>query len=189
MNQHSKREVFPETQNSSAVSEKSRLPLIIISCMLLVSVLSSVFFAAGYYKIRRDTSPKNALYSRAYFHFNSLTVDSFKKKVASGEDMVVLISRPNCPSCIRLEDPFIEYAREKGIADQIYLLNVVLLRKDDDEWSLFKQEYGNLRGTPSYARYSGGELVSKVMWPEEGELTIEDIDQWIAEQNDYFESD
>ena len=193
MSQYSphKKKLFSNTSNSlktdKTIPDKSRLPIVIVSCLFFIVTSACIYFAVNYYKIRQDIIIQNTQYSPAYFHFNSLTVDSFKEKVASGEDMVVLISRPNCSSCARLEPSFIEYAEAKGIADQIYLLNVVQLRKDEHEWELFKQNYGELSGTPSYVRYSEGELVSKVIWPEEGELTLKEIDMWIMAQDDYFE--
>jgi len=157
----------------------------VIGCVLLLSLLANGYLGARYDALRRYVSDMEIHYSESYFYFDSLTVESFQRKVASGEEFIVLISRPNCSNCARLEQPLIEFAQELGIADQIYHLNVVLLHQDENAWSEFKAIYG-LEGTPTYARYANGALVSNVGWTHEHNIDLDMVTAWMVQQSDYF---
>lgn len=169
---------------SAAPAKKSRLP-VVLAILLVLSLAGNIGLGLLYRQQNKRADDIQALYTGMYFNFDSLTVDSFKAKVASGEEFVVLITRPNCSNCVAMEQPFIELVTEKGIADKIYHLNVVLLRRDQEAWDAFKQTYG-LDGTPTYARYANGQQVSRVGWTPENGVNIEMVTEWIAQQDDFF---
>jgi len=155
-------------------------------------VLALIVSIVGNFLLWSRNNSKNAtiqemttLYSANYFHFDSLTVDSFRNKVASGEEFIVLITSPNCGTCRRMEAPFIQLAKDEGISDRIYHLNVVLLRSDNEAWAQFMGDYG-FEGTPTYARFAGGKLVSSVGPTSDTRIEFSMIEQWIEEQGDFF---
>jgi predicted bacteriocin transport accessory protein len=158
--------------------------------VLLVASLSFCLVLLSRYNSQktyiRELEERETLYSENYFHFNALTVDSFKEKVASGEEFIVLISRPECPNCEMLEMPFIRLTEEMGIKGKIYYLNVALLRRDNEAWTQFKDTYG-FEGTPTYARFADGEQVSCVGWTYETKvIDYNTVKSWIEGQNDFF---
>ena len=84
-------EIQPEVN-----AKKSYLKWIaaLIAVMLIASLGGSLFLWNRSERYRTYFNDIAALYSDLYFHFDSVTVDSFKEKVASGEDFVVVITRP-----------------------------------------------------------------------------------------------
>jgi thiol-disulfide isomerase/thioredoxin len=157
-----------------------------LAVLLLVSLGANVFLFLRGKQLFEYVRDLDIIYSESYFHFDSLTVESFEEKVASGEELVVVITRPGCPNCQALEAPFTKLAEEMGIADQIYHLNVELFRRDPEAWARFKETYG-FEGTPTYARFSGGKQVSSVGWTAETGIDYEAVEQWIGEQGDFWE--
>ena len=155
--------------------------IVVIAVLLVVSIAGNIFLWFRYDRQRKNAQDLSDTYSVSYFHFDSITVDSFKKKVASGEEFIVLISRPGCPTCQAFEMPFIRLTEQKGINDKIYHLNVAVLRRDNEAWAEFKKTYG-LEGTPTYARFAGGNNVSCVGYNVDYETVV----QWIEEQSDFF---
>jgi len=175
---------------STVKIKKSRRGLLValIAALLIASVAGNCVLWFRYNDRKKYAQAYEDTYSVNYFHFDSITVDSFKNKVSSGEEFIVMITRPGCSNCMFLEQPFIRLAEQKGITDKIYHLNVALLRRDNEAWSRFKDTYG-LEGTPTYARFADGRNISCVGWTYELEyVDYEMVDRWIAEQSDFFAS-
>lgn len=174
-----------ETQVEKKPRRRKKLIAVVVVLVLICSLAGNVFQLVKYFDLNKEVENLNGLYSVSYFYFNSLTVSAFKEKVAAGDDFIVLIERPNCSDCSKMEEPFINLTEKLGISNKIYILNVVLLRRDADAWAKFKEIY-EFPGTPSYVRFSGGENISSVVWTEEDDITMERIETWIREQGDYF---
>ena len=165
------------------IKKTGMLPL---SALLLVSLAANVILFLMYSRLEAYVRGMDVIYSESYFHYDSITVDSFKYKVAAGEEFVVIITRPGCPNCRMLEQPVIELAERKGISDKIYHLNVELLRRDSEIWAAFKETYG-FEGTPTYARFAGGQQLSNVGWTYENGIEYAAVERWIEEQGDYWD--
>jgi len=184
-----------ETDNEAELqtaerTKKSRLKHItaLVAALLLLSVAGNVYTIYRYVNQRTyilELEQYKASYSVNYYYFDSLTVDSFKKKVESSEEFIVLLTQSNCARCERMEVPFIRLAIEKGISDKIYHLNLLRLRQNEDAWTLFTETYG-FEGTPTYARFAGGRLISNVGWSEKESIEFETVERWIEEQSDFF---
>lgn len=158
---------------------------ILLTAVLAVSLLGNVLLGAGYFREKRTAEAYEGTYSTGYFYFNSLTVEAFKEKVASGADFIVVVTRPDCANCRGMEPLFMKFAQEEGILDRIELVNVVMLRKDEAAWKEFKEIYG-LEGTPTYIRYKDGKQLSRVGWRPNTPFGFEDVKDWIYQQSDYF---
>ncbi len=156
---------------------------IILIIILVLSIIANGVLFVLYYFETKETDEVLASYSEEYFHYNSLTVQGFKDKVAAGDDFIVIISRPNCGSCHAIYEEVMAETEKLGINNQIYFLNVVELHRDTAAWGAFKEEY-KLEGTPTYARYSGGEQLSTVGWTPERGVNADDAVTWFLEQDD-----
>lgn len=174
-----------ETELPPRKKKGKKIIIFVLALVFVLSLAGNAWLFVQYRSLNRYIDDMATNYSESYFYFDSLTVDSFKKKVASGEEFIVLITRPNCSNCVRMERPFIELAEQQGISDKIYHLNVVLLRQDNEAWALFKETYG-FEGTPTYARFVGGENVSCVGWTYDANIDMELLEAWIGQQSDYF---
>ena len=175
---------------SVGVTKKSkrRFVVVLLIALLVASVVGNCYLWFRYSEKKSQVERLEDIYSVSYFHFDSLTVESFEKKVASGEEFIVVITRPGCSYCQALELPFIRLAEMKGIKDKIYHLNVAILRQDNEAWTRFKDNYG-FEGTPTYARFADGRNVSCVGWTYERSYVGYDmIDDWTDEQSDFFAS-
>ena len=89
-------------------------------------------------------------YSDIYFHLDSLTVESFKKRVANGDTVYAYIGRPSCGDCNAFEPMFKRYIASRNLNGKIYFVNVHRLYQDKEAWTAFRQQY-KLGGTPVLA--------------------------------------
>ena len=119
-------------------------------------------------------------YSDIYFELNSLTVASFKAKVAAGDTFYAYIGRPSCGDCNAFEPMFKRYIQKHKLQDKIYFVNVHRLHQDKTAWAEFKQQY-QLSGTPVLAKYSKGRLVNKLDFEDNGGISAEDLEKWLAQ--------
>ena len=117
-------------------------------------------------------------YSDMYFQLDSLTVDSFKAKVAKGDTFYAYIGRPSCGDCAAFEPIFKQYIAKHGLNGKIYFVNVHFLQQDKEKWTAFKQQYG-LMGTPVLAKYSKGKQINKLDYEEKGGIKRADIEAWL----------
>ena len=117
-------------------------------------------------------------YTDMYFQLDSLTVDSFKAKVAKGDTFYAYIGRPSCGDCSAFEPIFKRYIKEHRLGGKLYFVNVHLLQQDKAAWAAFKQQYG-LQGTPVLAKYSGGKQINKLDKEEKGGMSPQDIEAWL----------
>lgn len=117
-------------------------------------------------------------YTDMYFHLDSLTVESFKAKVARGETVYAYIGRPSCGDCNAFEPIFKRYIREHQLNGKLYFVNVHFLQQDKAAWTAFKQTYG-LSGTPVLAKYQAGKQINKLDFEEKGGMTPQDIENWL----------
>ena len=163
---------------------------ILTAVLLFLSIAANIYILYRYIDRRtyiKEIESEAALYSLNYYYFDTLTVGSFEKKVAAGDDFIVLISHTNCTHCEQMEKPFIRMATEMGVRDKVYHVNVMQVHGDEKVWNDFKAKYG-LEGTPTYARYANGELVSSVGWTSENGINIEMVEEWFVGQSDFFDS-
>ena len=177
-----------ETPIDPEIKRETKLKNIIVLSLLILSVAGNAVLGFRFYRQSnriKELEEIDVVYSENYFNFDSITVDSFNQKISTDEEFVVMITRPNCPNCIRLEKPFIEYANAMGINDKIYHMNVVYLRRDAETWADFKEEFG-FDGTPTYMRISGGKNVSHIGWTPEDSIELDMVKNWVSDQQDYF---
>ncbi|OFR06681.1 thiol reductase thioredoxin [Neisseria sp. HMSC055H02] len=118
-------------------------------------------------------------YSDIYFHLDSLTVESFKKRVANGDTVYAYIGRPSCGDCNAFEPMFKRYIASRNLNGKIYFVNVHRLHQDKEAWTAFHQQY-KLGGTPVLAKYSKGKQVNKLDLEENGgKISAEDLEKWL----------
>ena len=119
------------------------------------------------------------MYSDIYFELNSLTVANFEAKVARGDTFYAYIGRPSCGDCNAFETMLKRAIEAHKLQDKLSFVNVHRLHQDKTAWAAFKQKY-RLSGTPVLAKYSKGVLVNKLDFEENGGISAEDLQKWLA---------
>lgn len=127
----------------------------------------------------QNTEKLQKTYTDMYFELDSLTVDSFKAKVARGDTFYAYIGRPSCGDCQSFEPIFKRYIHEHRLNGKLYFVNVHFLQQDKAQWVAFKQQY-QFKGTPTLAKFSRGKLVNKLDYEENGGITKQDIEKWLV---------
>ena len=118
-------------------------------------------------------------YSDIYFHLDSLTVESFQKRIARGDTVYAYIGRPSCGDCNAFEPMFKRYIASRNLNGKIYFVNVHRLHQDKEAWTAFRQQY-KLGGTPVLAKYRKGKQVNKLDLEENGgKISAEDLEKWL----------
>lgn len=125
-----------------------------------------------------QTEQLEKTYTDMYFHLDSLTVESFKAKVARGDTFYAYIGRPSCGDCNAFEPIFKRYIAKHQLNGQVYFVNVHFLQQDKTAWTAFKQQYG-LLGTPVLAKYGKGKQLNKLDFEENGGIGSKDIEAWL----------
>ncbi len=175
------------TPPGDAPAQKNKKPMMIALTLLLLASLFGNVFLFVLYRSESETAQRfEQAFSEEFFHYNSLTVQTFEDMVASGEDFAVIVSRPDCGACIAIYEDVMAFTEEMGINDDVYFLNVHHLRKDEQAWQAFKEKY-NLEGTPTYARYADGAQLSRAQWDEERGLNAEDAQAWFEQQSELWD--
>lgn len=112
-----------------------------------------------------------------YDTLNSITLDTFYKKVNSGETFIVYMGNTECTDCSLLEPLLRRYLDNSNYKDNIVYLNIQKIRKSD-EWNSFSKKY-NIKYMPTFALYRNGKLYDKVQWTPDKDLSIKDIDSFL----------
>lgn len=159
-----------------------RVLAVVLGVVLVLSLVANVVLLVGFLRVKASYDDLDKTYSPTLLYYNSITVERFKEMVESGEDFIVNIGRANCLSCRMIEDDFIALTNRLGVTEDVYYLNVVILRRDQEAWDAFKQSYG-LDGTPTFARYAQGAQLSRCGWAPEDNITIEEVEAWLRQQD------
>jgi predicted bacteriocin transport accessory protein len=117
-------------------------------------------------------------YPEIYNVIDSITVSNFREMVKNNKEFIVYVGRPTCGDCTEFEPKLIEMLEDKKLQDTILYLNVAQIRKNEDDWNHFKEEFG-IQYTPTIAKFDNGNIVDKVNWtPEEG-TDLEKFDSFL----------
>lgn len=119
-------------------------------------------------------------YPDIYNYLGSVTYPKFQHMVEEKQEFYVYVGRPTCGDCNDFEPELIDLIEKHQLADDILYLNVAALRKEEDQWELFKETY-DVQYTPTLAKFSGGKLVNKVEWTPENGINIDDVEKYIVE--------
>ncbi|WP_430603423.1 hypothetical protein IGJ02_000878 [Enterococcus sp. DIV0724b] len=110
-----------------------------------------------------------------FAQLDSITPEHFKNKMASKEEMLVYIGRPDCSDCNLFDLLLLNYLdQNKDVKNKLVYLNVAALRKSDKEWAMFKEKY-EVKYTPTIALYIDGKQKRKAQWMPDKPLTIRDV--------------
>lgn len=125
-----------------------------------------------------NTARYQNTYTDIYFELDSLTVQSFERRVANGETLLVYIGRPSCSDCNSLEPIFKNVIHQNHLGGKIWYVNVHFLHQDKEKWAAFKQRYG-ISGTPTLAKFAHGKQVNKLDFEENGGIGVADLNNWL----------
>lgn len=113
-----------------------------------------------------------------YFTLDSLTIDSFYKKIESNDSFLIYLGRPTCSDCNLFEPSLIDFLHENPEYQDILYLNVEKIKELDAEWVTFT-EHSGLSFTPTFARYESGQLTTKIEWNEVDGFPLKNVVEWI----------
>lgn len=151
--------------------KNNKVSLLLIGLFVVVIMGLGVFSYSLSSKLQiasENIEVEKSNYPEIYDVLNSMTVDTFKQKVADGETFNIYVGRPTCSDCTTFEPEFLEMLKEMRLERDVYYLNVAQLRKDEAEWENFKAKY-DINYTPTLAVFNDGELSDIVNWtPENG---------------------
>ena len=170
-----------KSPDSPATGQKKRslesLIFVLVIILLLIGNAGQFLYIRT---LQQNYKTLDAKYSPEYLQLNSITVNRFYQMIDEGEDCLIYISRPSCPSCSEMAPALHDLVEELNMSDDLYYFNVQPIRptSDDPGWVDFKKQYGNIEGTPSFIHIKDGETIDSLSWPED----IESVRTWLLAQ-------
>ena len=163
--------------NEKKTGKRAKMIILIISVLLLIgNIVQGIYI----YTLNGNYDKLDNTYTSEYLNLNSITIERFYKMVDSGDDFLVYIGRPSCPSCRDFAPGFHSALVELDMLNDVYYLNVQPIRPtaSDPGWVAFKERFGEIEGTPSIIHLRGGETVDALSWPDSGETAR----AWLLQQ-------
>lgn len=163
---------------------------------VLNGVVVSILLVGIYFLFRENTTLKRSnstlkiekqvviSNNETYGYLNSLTVNSFEKKIENGEDTFVYIGNSTCSDCSNFSKTLKKEVEEFPLKDSMYLVDITTIHSDKDRWLGFKKRYG-FDQTPSFLLIEQGKVKSLFQWDEKKGLDEENFHNWLK-QNELF---
>ncbi|MHC5229824.1 DUF6568 family protein [Enterococcus sp. LJL99] len=156
--------------------------LIYFFSLIIVLVFICTFFYIQkneYSKINKLLiEDKTSSYPEIYDHLNSVSAQNFPTSI-NLEHFVVYVGRPSCGDCNLFEPKLIDLIQKFNIQSEITYLNVECIKKDEERWKRFKNQY-SIEYTPTIALFSKGELISKIEWTPQKGISIGRVQEWLS---------
>ncbi|PYE95690.1 thioredoxin family protein [Bacillus sp. 196mf] len=120
----------------------------------------------------------------SYDYLNSITVDSFEKRIKNGDDIFVYIGNSQCSDCSFFSKILEKEVKTFPLKDSLYLVNISNIHQDKNRWLAFKKRYG-FDQTPAFLLFQQGKVKSMIQWDEKNGLSEEIFHNWL-EENETF---
>ncbi|HGE7610171.1 thioredoxin family protein [Bacillus thuringiensis] len=120
----------------------------------------------------------------SYDYLNSITVDSFEKRIKNGDDIFVYIGNSQCSDCSFFSKILEKEVKTFPLKDSLYLVNISNIHQDKNRWLAFKKKYG-FDQTPAFLLFQQGKVKSMIQWDEKNGLSEEIFHNWL-EENETF---
>ncbi len=121
--------------------------------------------------------------SETYEYLDSITVNNFERRVASGDDFYVYVGRPDCGDCLLFEPMFRDVVDNYGVEDKLLYLNVKGFKENnEDKWEPFKSKYGFTQ-VPALIHFKDGKNINIVEWDTEEGLSETRLIDWLQTNN------
>lgn len=114
----------------------------------------------------------------SFEYLNSLTIDSFEKKVAEGDDLFVYIGNSECSDCSIFSKTLKKEVETFPLKNSLYLVEISSIHSDNKRWLDFKKKY-NFEQTPAFLLFKNGEIKSMIEWTEQEGLSSEAFHNWL----------
>lgn len=139
-------------------------------------------------KIENLENEKQILVSNTatFAYLNSLTVDSFEKRVNSGDSLFVYIGNSECPDCSFFSKTLEHEVKTFPLSDSLYFVDGRTLHQNENKWLAFKEKY-HFDQTPAFLLFSKGKEVSVIQWDEKNGLSEEEFHSWLIENKQLIE--
>jgi|GEM_PF-1999095 len=121
----------------------------------------------------------------AFEYLNSLTIDSFEKRVAEGDDLFVYVGKNSeCNDCSIFSKTLKKEVETFPLKNSLYFVEISSIHSDKERWLDFKKRYG-FNQTPAFLLFQNGEIKSMIEWTEQDGLSSEAFHNWL-ERNESF---
>lgn len=155
-----------------------RVSIYVALILLIVAIGGMVYEHQKNKDLKSELKKEETSYPEIYDVLDSITQETFERKVLSKDDFVVYIGRPTCPDCSGFEPQFINLIEELGVNEKIYYLNVAKISENKEEWNCFKELYG-FQYVPTIAKIEQGKIVNKVGWTPENGIDVNEIRKYL----------
>lgn len=156
---------------------RKKFILIIFSLLVLFGiVLSRLFYITNYQK----KEIKEYRYGLAtYKYLNSLTVNSFERKINRKNDVTfAYIGNNECSDCSFFFPTLKRTLVNKKLINNIFYVNVEFLHRNKSSWLGFKKRY-NFNQTPCLILFKNKKIISKLEWNSERGISERELNSWL----------
>lgn len=154
----------------------------IIIVLSIIIIMTSAF---SLYKIKNLENKMSTIENNSSLNMrlNTLTVESFNKKVEKGKNTIfVYIGNGNCSDCSFFDPILIKNLKNRKIINFVYYVDCEYLHKKRKEWYSFKKKY-NFDQTPCLMLFKNGKRVSKLEWIPEKGISEHKLVSWLDENS------
>lgn len=162
---------------------------VIIKCFAVFVVIVSIFLLFFQIKVNRELKAKNTTLSLekevlktnndTYEYLNSLTVESFEKKISNKNDLLVYIGNSECSDCSFFSKTLKNEVETFPLKNSLYLVDITKLHQNTKDWVKFKKKYG-FEQTPAFLLFKGGKVKSMIQWNEKKGLSPQSFHNWLT---------
>lgn len=121
-----------------------------------------------------------------YGYLNSITVDSFEKKVRDGDNLFVYIGNSVCTDCSVFSETLKNEVENFPLKHSLSLVEISGIHPDKKRWLDFKSKYG-FDQTPSFLLIQNGKVTSMIEWDENDGLSSETFHSWLEENKSFIQ--
>lgn len=141
--------------------ERSLIVIIVLLIISNVLILSCYFYKINHLETEKNQY-KNGLIS--YKNLNSLTVNSFVKRISRKKDITfAYIGNRECSDCSFFFPQLLNTLKKTKLQNNIFYINVEYLHKNQNRWYKFKKKY-QFDQTPCLMIFKNGKRIAKLEW-------------------------
>lgn len=150
----------------------------VIIILLLASILVNIIQTVHYEKLKSKFLKISSESDKTFEYMDTLTVDSFIKKIENGETMCVYIGRASCNDCNLFQTILEDVVNTYHFRIPIFYVSVEQYRKSNMEnWEMFKKDH-NFNQTPAFLLYTKSEFIDSIEWNSTG-ISENELVEWL----------
>ena len=136
----------------------------VIIILLLASILVNIIQTVHYEKLKSKFLKISSESDKTFEYMDTLTVDSFIKKIENGETMCVYIGRASCNDCNLFQTILEDVVNTYHFRIPIFYVSV--------------EQYRNFNQTPAFLLYTKSEFIDSIEWNSTG-ISENELVEWL----------